>query len=118
MGYGDTIYKAHGEELIRTNRERIELITWAFTQLWAVDIFPVMRFIPSWFPGANFRKIGETGTRQAKKIRFWPYEMVVNAIVSAHLLNIYLPTLTLFFPEIGKSRRLCSLQVLEQPVIF
>jgi len=80
LGYGDNVYQAHGEELVRVNRQRIELITWAFTKFWMVDVFPLLRFIPSWFPGANFRKIGETGTRQAKQIRFWPYEMVHNAV--------------------------------------
>lgn len=120
MGYGDRVYQAHGQELIRVNRERIELITWAFTQFWMVDVFPLrkphyfsargtlminiylspkVRFLPSWFPGARFRKIGETATRQAKQIRFWPYEMVLNASVS----TILQPSLWVFSYSFQKS---------------
>lgn len=80
LGYGDKVYQTHGEELVRLNRNRIELITWAFTQFWMVDVFPLLRFIPSWFPGANFRKIGKKATCMATKIRFWPYEMVADAM--------------------------------------
>jgi len=45
LGYGDKVYQAHGEELVRINRQRIELITWAFTKFWMVDVFPLRKFL-------------------------------------------------------------------------
>jgi hypothetical protein len=39
------VYQAHGEELVRINRQRIELITWAFTKFWMVDVFPLCKFL-------------------------------------------------------------------------
>jgi hypothetical protein len=44
LGYGEKVYQAHGEELVGINRQRIELITWVFTQFWMVDVFPLCKF--------------------------------------------------------------------------
>lgn len=41
-----------------------------------------MRYVPTWFPGAEFRRIGAHGTNMGKKIRFEPFEFVENRVVS------------------------------------
>jgi hypothetical protein len=45
-----------------------------------IDAF-VVRYIPAWFPGAKFRRIGEAGTELAKQVRFYAYDLVKKTIV-------------------------------------
>jgi hypothetical protein len=40
-----------------------------------------VKYIPSWFPGAKFRRIGEAGTELARQIRFYAYDLVKRTIV-------------------------------------
>lgn len=100
--YGEKVYEGHGKELARLNRLRSEMITRVYPRLWAVDIFPICRFytielllarskplysvryIPSWFPGATFRRIGEEGTAYSRKVRFMPFKLVEKAVVCTH----------------------------------
>lgn len=49
-----------------------------------IDTFTV-RHIPSWFPGAKFRRIGEAGTELARQVRFDGYDLVKKTIVSVSL---------------------------------
>ncbi|PVF96183.1 cytochrome P450 [Serendipita vermifera] len=74
--YGEKIYKEHGDELVATNKRRSEITTWVRGRFWMVDIFPFLRFIPAWFPGAKFRRIGLEGERLMKKIRYDAFNLV------------------------------------------
>lgn len=40
VGYGSQVYKEHGEELSKLNKDLAVCITSIFKQLWVVDIFP------------------------------------------------------------------------------
>jgi hypothetical protein len=39
-GFGEKIYKEHGEEMIKLNTQRAELSTTVFPKLWLVNFFP------------------------------------------------------------------------------
>jgi hypothetical protein len=39
-GFGEKIYKEHGEEMIKLNTQRAELSTQVFPKLWLVNFFP------------------------------------------------------------------------------
>jgi hypothetical protein len=72
VAYGEKILSMLGDELLSWNGEEMHLYEDSFVKFWFVDIFNfresiipsrrmllththTVRFIPSWFPGANFR---------------------------------------------------------------
>lgn len=44
-----------------------------------------MKHVPSWFPGATFKRFGESGTELARKVRWLAYDLVNKAIMSPSL---------------------------------
>ena len=40
LAYGDHVFKEYGAELVKSNVEGIELVAWAYSKLWMVDLFP------------------------------------------------------------------------------
>ncbi|TFK27925.1 cytochrome P450 [Coprinopsis marcescibilis] len=41
-----------------------------------VDAFPVLQYVPSWFPGAGFQKFGQQSNELLKKLQIVPFELV------------------------------------------
>ncbi|KAG8835163.1 hypothetical protein FRC17_005021 [Serendipita sp. 399] len=80
IAYGEHIYRRHGDELVQLNTERTDLIAWVFTKFWTVNVLPFLRYIPAWFPGAYFQRVAKRGSRVAYRVRFWPFEMVKDAM--------------------------------------
>ncbi|CAG8652712.1 10799_t:CDS:2, partial [Acaulospora colombiana] len=60
FGYGEKIYQEHGEEMVELNKERSRQINLVLPKVWL--------YIPSWFPGANFRRVGIEGTKTGTKV--------------------------------------------------
>ncbi|PVF91243.1 cytochrome P450 [Serendipita vermifera] len=85
MAYGRRIWNAHGPELVKLNNEAIDLVSKSFTQFWFVDIFNWMRFIPSWMPGAEFRRLGIYSTKLTTQIRERPFAEAVKLFNSGTL---------------------------------
>ncbi|KAG9043637.1 hypothetical protein FS842_001742, partial [Serendipita sp. 407] len=80
ISYGEHIYSEHGATLAQLNTERTQLFTWVITKFWFVNILPFLRYIPSWFPGAHFQKVAKRGSSLTTRVRFWPFEMVKDAM--------------------------------------
>lgn len=80
IAYGDKVYQDHGKDLVSINTEAMNLLTAVFTQLWLVDVIPLARFIPAWFPGASFKVLGLRGKYLSTMIRYWAYGMVEDAV--------------------------------------
>ncbi|KAG8770646.1 hypothetical protein FRB91_004275 [Serendipita sp. 411] len=78
--YGEQFYKDHGEALVQLNIDNIQLVSWAFTRFWAVDVLHFLRYVPSWFPGTHFQQIAKTSTEQIQRIRFWPFGCIKDAV--------------------------------------
>lgn len=81
IAYGEKINKEYGETLIEINTETTNLVAWVFTKVWMVDVISALRYIPSWMPGATFKRIADRGASLANKIRYWAYGMVEAAVV-------------------------------------
>ncbi|PVF96182.1 cytochrome P450 [Serendipita vermifera] len=75
-GFGEKIYREHGEEMTRLNTQRAELSTWVFTKFWLVNFFPSLQYLPTWFPGTTFHRVGQEGTRLAKRLRYIGWDLV------------------------------------------
>ncbi|PVF92944.1 cytochrome P450 [Serendipita vermifera] len=74
LTYGTTIWEELGDGLAQWNTDAMHIFSQALFAFWPVDIFPLLRFIPSWFPGVQFRKMGQKSSYLTEKIRYKPYE--------------------------------------------
>ncbi|KIM23782.1 hypothetical protein M408DRAFT_250244 [Serendipita vermifera MAFF 305830] len=74
--YGTEILKTMAKELSSWNHEALDLLSSSFTTFWLVDIFHFLRFVPSWIPGAKFKRIGVRSTWLANHIREVPFAQV------------------------------------------
>ncbi|KIM28322.1 hypothetical protein M408DRAFT_139912 [Serendipita vermifera MAFF 305830] len=72
--YGNKLATVMTKDLSFWNNELQALLNRAFVSFWFVDIFHFLRFIPSWMPGAEFRRIGDRATWLSKQVRYAPYE--------------------------------------------
>ncbi|KIM19583.1 hypothetical protein M408DRAFT_31100 [Serendipita vermifera MAFF 305830] len=72
--YGTKLPTAMSKGLSSWNIELTELTNHVFFKFWLVDIFHFLRFIPSWMPGAEFKRIGKRSTRLSEQIRHAPFE--------------------------------------------
>ena len=59
--------------------QSVEDITGSGTYL--VDIFPILRYIPSWVPGATFQKEAKIYREIQDEFRQLPYEETIRNIV-------------------------------------
>lgn len=86
-----TVYKiVYGIELEDMNDENLQLAEMSMKGLalglipgaYWVEYFPFLRHIPTWFPGAGFRRIAEAYRPYVKGMLEKPYASVLRAMVS------------------------------------
>ena len=46
-----------------------------------VDALPILKHIPSWFPGAGFKRFGENATKLLKQLQEHPFMLVEEKMV-------------------------------------
>ncbi|VDB94056.1 unnamed protein product [Peniophora sp. CBMAI 1063] len=67
-GYPDaTSTDTHVEVANRAQASAIDALRAG--NIWLVDIFPVLRYIPDWFPGANFKRVARKGRELVEDMR-------------------------------------------------
>jgi hypothetical protein len=49
--------------------------------LFLVDLLPILRFVPSWFPGASFHKKAEEGRKISQCTLEMPYQLTIEMMV-------------------------------------
>lgn len=54
---------------------------YVFTESALVNSIPLLRYIPSWFPGANFKKDAERGAAALQRMQRLPIDIVKEEIV-------------------------------------
>ena len=47
-----------------------------------VEVFPILRFVPKWFPGAQFKHDGEDLKHRAERLLNVPWDAAMEAVVS------------------------------------
>jgi cytochrome P450 len=57
---------------------------------WLVDVFPILRYVPPWFPGAGFRQQAEEFKKKMNKVDVLPFQWAKQQIESGS----YLPSFT------------------------
>ncbi|KZT12005.1 cytochrome P450 [Laetiporus sulphureus 93-53] len=76
LAYGYTL--TEGEDCYVTLAEKLAYITTEASEpgKWLVDSFPWLRHIPSWFPGAHFKRWAHEAHLQSEEFTNAPYDMV------------------------------------------
>ncbi|KAG8684080.1 hypothetical protein FRC08_013914 [Ceratobasidium sp. 394] len=81
IGYGHTV-RDSSDEFIRSAEEYMIAIGEATVPgRWLVETIPLLRFIPSWMPGAGFKRQAEAWGRMTTKYRQGPFDVVVKKLV-------------------------------------
>ncbi|KAG8825362.1 hypothetical protein FRC19_011599 [Serendipita sp. 401] len=73
--YGREIWKRAGEELATNNHELMHLSEIGLFNFWSVNFLHFLRYIPSWVPGATFKRVGERTAWLSDFVRYRPFEM-------------------------------------------
>lgn len=74
--YGTEIEHHLGNQLSTLNQEAMEIILKAFYKLHLVDVFHFLRFIPSWMPGAGFKRIAQRSQWLSNYLRYETFAKV------------------------------------------
>ncbi|KAJ5297431.1 hypothetical protein N7508_007680 [Penicillium antarcticum] len=76
---------------------------------WLVDIIPALKYVPSWFPGAGFKRTAKLWREHLVGIADRPYEFVKQQIESGKYTPSYLgDMLKDGFPEPGSEKELVA----------
>lgn len=94
ISYGIQVGDEHDKYVI-ANEEALDGFTQAFVPgKFLVETFPVLRFIPSWFPGGGFKRIAAGWKKLTVNMRDMPFEEIMAKMVSIRCLYGYRITLT------------------------
>ncbi|OOF97574.1 hypothetical protein ASPCADRAFT_129254 [Aspergillus carbonarius ITEM 5010] len=77
IGYGYTI-EPHGPDPL-VDLADVAMETFGIAMLpatWAVDFFPILKYVPAWFPGAGFKKIAQNYRKKVAAFSDIPYGFV------------------------------------------
>ncbi|PPQ74972.1 hypothetical protein CVT24_010273 [Panaeolus cyanescens] len=79
--YGITISDDHNDPWMTTIFESLQTIGKAgIPGLYLVDHIPILKHIPSWFPGAGFKREAERGKKVTDRLVMKPYEAVKESL--------------------------------------
>jgi hypothetical protein len=67
---------------IKTAEEGVEAFAPLFVGAFLVDIIPILKYVPVWFPGAEFQSTAAMMRQHAAKIRNFPFEATENLMAS------------------------------------
>ncbi|KAG2034690.1 cytochrome P450 [Suillus americanus] len=56
--------------------------------IWPVDVFPALKHLPMWFPGASFKRNAQIWKEKMEEFADRPYEFVKNEIVRSSFLPL------------------------------
>jgi hypothetical protein len=72
----------HEDPYVKIAREALEGVNEATTPgKFLVEIFPIMTYIPSWFPGAGWRKKVDYWRDISRQVRLDSFKVVKNQVV-------------------------------------
>ncbi|PPQ99417.1 hypothetical protein CVT24_005404 [Panaeolus cyanescens] len=79
--YGITISSDNNDPWMLTIFESLQsMVKAGIPGLYLVDHIPILKYIPSWFPGAEFKREAEKGMKITNKLVVKPYEAVKESL--------------------------------------
>ncbi|KAJ5450230.1 uncharacterized protein N7458_006679 [Penicillium daleae] len=94
IGYGYTIEPHRKDPLVDLADKAMEEFSYALLPAtWAVDFFPMLRYLPPWLPGAGFIKTAQAYKRRVKAFSGIPFEFVRQQMQSGCITPSFLSNL-------------------------
>ncbi|KGO66956.1 Cytochrome P450, E-class, group I [Penicillium expansum] len=94
IGYGYTIEPHARDPLVDLADKAMEDFSYALLPAtWAVEFIPIMRYLPTWFPGARFVKIAQNYNLRAKSFSDVPYAFTKQQISNGRFVPSFLSNL-------------------------
>ncbi|KAI3212678.1 hypothetical protein CBS147311_251 [Penicillium roqueforti] len=94
IAYGYTIEPDKMDPLVHIAKMALEQFSVAGTPgAWLVDVFPALRYIPSWFPGAGFKRTAQVWKQNLQHVADKPYAFVRQRMESGNYDPSYLSNL-------------------------
>jgi hypothetical protein len=84
MAYGVKINSFDDNIIAAANEGAVAATKIAEVGLYLVDLIPVLKYLPTWFPGTEFHKIAANGRRLSQQTLNYPYDTTVELMVTKH----------------------------------
>ena len=81
LAYGLDIKETDDPHVKRAETAMESILATTVSGTYLVDILPIVRYVPSWFPGAAFQKQAKAGRKIQEDFRHLPYEQTIRNIV-------------------------------------
>ena len=88
LAYGIDIKETDDPHVKRAETAMASILSTTVSGTYLVDILPIVRYVPSWFPGAAFQKQAKAGRKIQEDFRHLPYEQTIRNIVRLVFQNI------------------------------
>ncbi|KAJ3478419.1 hypothetical protein NLI96_g9762 [Meripilus lineatus] len=99
--YGYTIKKSH-DRLLAITEQAVVLMTQAATPgAFLVDTFPLLKYVPSWFPGAGFRRKAEEWKQLTLEVLESPFNDACGALEAGRATPCFVTDLTTELEDAG-----------------
>ncbi len=80
--YGLDVEPEHDPNVERAEKALVQLKDAGISGTFVVDILPPLRYMPSWMPGAGFKRYAERARLDTVDMRESPYQQGVRRLVS------------------------------------
>ncbi|KAJ7064665.1 cytochrome P450 [Mycena amicta] len=81
LAYGIDVRQADQAPLVETAARTLAAVVGAATLgTYFVDILPILKYVPTWFPGASFKRFANQVKRDTQSMLERPYEITKNAM--------------------------------------
>ncbi|KAG9087302.1 hypothetical protein FS749_003018 [Ceratobasidium sp. UAMH 11750] len=75
------------DPFLKVTQEAVHYFGIGTTSHFWVNWFPILKYLPSWFPGAGFRDVGERGKRSREHYTQIPFQAVVDDISNGRVIT-------------------------------
>lgn len=89
VAYGHEVTSIMSDPVVQLAEEAMYLlVNYLFPGTAFVNTIPILRFIPSWVPGAKFKRDAERGAKLTKELHEVPIKMVKDQMVYQFSLTV------------------------------
>ncbi|OJJ42336.1 hypothetical protein ASPZODRAFT_162256 [Penicilliopsis zonata CBS 506.65] len=102
IGYGYTVDPHSSDPLVNiADRAMADFGVAFIASSWAVNFFPVLKYMPAWMPGAGFVKVAQAHRKSAGALNNVPYEFVKRQMAEGKSGNSFVSNILQNSPSIS-----------------
>jgi hypothetical protein len=88
IGYGITVQDSDDPYISNAERALNGIAEAGIPGTFLVDLFPILKYVPSWFPGASFQKKAAGWRELLNKMAEKPFRHVQEQLVQVHFWEL------------------------------